>query len=180
MSHGRRAATRSSHAVAGLDQHEAQAVHATARIALHHVGREVLQLGEALEPRVTGADDDVSQQRAALVLIGDRLGLLEREHQAVAPGDGLRQRLEADGVLGEPGDRQRPRHRSERDDELVVEELLVVAGSGADEDDLAPQVGAGDAAQAQLRALELLAQRHDHVTRLERAPRRPAAAACRA
>ena len=41
----------------------------------------------------------------------------------VAQRGRVRQRLEADPVLGEPGDRQRARDRSERDDQLVVGEL---------------------------------------------------------
>ena len=45
------------HAVLRLDEHEAHAVEPRPRVALDHVGGEVLQLGEPLEPRVAGADE---------------------------------------------------------------------------------------------------------------------------
>ena len=59
--------------VAGLHEHEAHALQPAARIELEHVGREVLQLGQALHPRVAGADEDVGEQRVAGLVVVDRL-----------------------------------------------------------------------------------------------------------
>ena len=47
------------------------------RVALDHVGGEVLQLGEALQPGVAAADEDEREQRAARRLVVLDLGLLE-------------------------------------------------------------------------------------------------------
>jgi hypothetical protein len=72
-------------------------------------------------------------------------------------------------VLLQAGHRHRPRHRAERDDQLVVLELAFVALRGRDEHLLAVGVGAGDAPEQQIGPLHVLAQGHDHVPRLERA-----------
>ena len=72
-------------------------------------------------------------------------------------------------MLGEAGDRQRAAGRAERDDELVVGQLVDAALAGMRGDDAALGVDPGDVAEAELGALELLAQRDDDVARLERA-----------
>ena len=102
-------------AVARLDEDPAHALLAAARVQLDHVGREVLQLGEALEPGVARADEDVVQPLRALLRVLERLGRLERREQVVAQRDRVGQRLEADRVLGEAGHGQRPRDRAERE-----------------------------------------------------------------
>ena len=66
------------HPVPRLDQHDpARAVEAAARVALDHVGHVVLQLGDALEPGVAGADEHEGQVLAALPRSSQRLGDLE-------------------------------------------------------------------------------------------------------
>jgi hypothetical protein len=117
----------------------------------------------------------------ARLVVLDRLGVLERLHEPVAQRDRLRQRLEADRVLREPGDRQRARGRAERDDELVVVRVSL-APSG---ERIVTSRSRGSAPstlrELEVACLQLLAQRHDDVARLQRArPPRPAAAACRA
>ena len=112
----------------------------------------------------------MSSARALPVVLD--LGLLEPLITPVAQRDRLRQRLEAERVLGEPGDRQRARGRAERDDQLVVGQLLVAAADVRTATTRALRVGAGDLAEVQLGVVQLLAQRDDDVARLER----PAAA----
>ena len=103
-----------------LDQDPARAVDPAARIAVDHVGDHVLQLGDPLDARVARADEHERQVLAPLLRVVDRLGDLQVQQRAVAQRDRLGQRLEADRVLGEPGDGQRARHRAEREHELVV------------------------------------------------------------
>ena len=91
------------HALARLDEDEAQALDARARIEVDDVGGEVLQLGQALEPGVAGADEHVGQQRASRRLVLDRLGALERLQDLVAQRDRVGERLEAHRVLPEAG-----------------------------------------------------------------------------
>ena len=103
------------------------------------------------------------------------------QQRAVAHRDRVRQRLEAEAVLREAGHGQHARDRPERDDQLVVVEGLVAAVHGDDAELVAGRVGARHAAEPDVRPLELLAQRHHHVARLQRAGRGArAAAACRA
>ena len=53
-------------------------MHRAARVEVEHVGGEVLQLGDALQARVAGADEDEGQQRGARLVVLDGLGGLER------------------------------------------------------------------------------------------------------
>ena len=87
----------------------------------------------------------------------------------VAQPDRVGEALEADRVLVEPGNRQRAADRAEREQQLVVVELLGVALVGGQLDRVAGRVVAGDRAEAQVGALEDVAQRRDDVARLERA-----------
>ena len=108
------------HALGRLDEDPAHAGDLAARVEVHDVGGEVLQLGEPLEARVAGADEDVGEVLAARVAVLERLGDLERADDVVAQRDRLGQRLQRHAVLGEAGDRQRAADGAERDDELVV------------------------------------------------------------
>jgi hypothetical protein len=114
--------------VAGLDQQPAHALHPAAGVEVDDVGGEVLQLGQALDAGVAAAHEHVGQELLALARVVDRLGHLERAQHVVAQRDGLGQRLEPDRVLGQAGDRQRPRP-AQRDDQVVVLDALVVASS---------------------------------------------------
>ena len=76
-------------------------------------------------------------------------------------------------MLAEPRDGRGSRHRSEREDQLVVLELLVTAVRARHANGPARGIGAGEPRQHHMRARELLAQRDHDVARLER-PRRGA------
>ena len=107
------------HPAGRLDQYPAHPVQAGARVALHRVGGEVLQLGERLEAGVAAADEDVGEQLVAARRILARVGGLQRLDHVVAQPDRVGEALEADRVLGEPRHRQHPRDRAEREQELV-------------------------------------------------------------
>ena len=160
-------------AVGRLDQDPAHPVQAGARVALDRVGGEVLQLGERLEAGVAAADEDVGEQLVAAGRVVGRVGRLERLDHVVAQPDRVGEALEADRVLGEAGHRQHPRDRAEREQQLVVGQLARSRPRGC----AARPCGrrgswADDRAQPQVGALEDLAQRRDHVPRLQRPRRR--------
>ena len=100
---------------------------AGARVALHRVGGEVLQLGQRLEAGVAAADEDVGEQLVAAGRVLGRVRRLQRLDHVVAQPDRVGEALEADRVLGEPGHRQHPRDRAEREQQLVVGQLLDLA-----------------------------------------------------
>jgi len=129
-----------------LDEDPADSSHAAARIEVEQVGDEVLQLGDALQPRVAGPDEDVGQILAARVAVLERLGRLERAQDVVAQRDRFGERLEADAVLGETGHRQRAADRADGDDQVVVDELLGLAVQRLDLEAVSLRRGTRDAA----------------------------------
>ena len=72
----------------------------------------------------------------------------------------------------EAGNRQRPRYRAEREQQLVVAQLLGIALVRAQLYRSRSGVMAGDRPQPQVGAVEDVAQRRDDVTRLKRPRRR--------
>ena len=98
--------------------------------------------------------------------------LLERLDQVVAQPDRVGEALEADRVAVEAGDRQRARDRADRNQELVVAQGLDLALVRPQGDRSGRRVVARDRPEAQVGALEDVAQRRDHVPGLERAGRR--------
>ena len=75
------------HPVGRLDQDPAHPVQAGARVALHRVGGEVLELGQRLEAGVAAADEDVGEQLVAAGRVLGRVGVLERLDHVVAQVD---------------------------------------------------------------------------------------------
>ena len=80
------------HPVGRLDQDPAHPVQAGARVALHRVGGEVLQLGERLEAGVAAADEDVGEQLVAPRRVLGRVGRLQRLDHVVAQPDRVGER----------------------------------------------------------------------------------------
>ena len=154
-----------------LDQDPAHALQAGARVAVHRVDGEVLKLGQRLEARVAASDEDVGEELLAAHRVVGRVCLLERLDHVVSQPDRVGEALEADRVLVETGDRQRARDRADGNDELVVAQLLDLAVVGVELDRARRRIVAGDRAEAQVGALEDVAQRRDHVARLERSRR---------
>ena len=143
-----------------------------ARVALDRVGGEVLQLGERLEARVAAADEDVGQKLLAPRRVLGGVRALERLDHVVAQPDRVGQALEPDRVLVEAGNGQRARDRADGDEELVVADLLVLALVRRERQRAGLGVVGGDRAEAQVRALQDVAQRRDDVARLQRPGRR--------
>ena len=157
------------HPVHRLDQDPAHPVEARTRIAVHRVGREVLELGERLEARVAAADEDVGEELLAPGGILAGVGHLEGLDDVVAEPDRVREPLEADRVLVEAGHGDRARDGADREHQLVVAELLGLAVVAAQLDGAGGGVVRVDRSEPQVRAAEDLAQRGDDVAGLEQA-----------
>ena len=108
--------------MASISTHRA-ALAAELGVSLQRGAAEVLQLRERLHAGVTAADDDEREQRAPPRGVGGLGGGLEPRQDVVAEVDGLVDRLEADGVLGESRHREHAAHRARRQDEHVVVEV---------------------------------------------------------
>ena len=100
-----------------------------------------------------------------------RVGELEALDHVVAQPDRVREALEADRVLTQAGNRQHPGHGAVRDDQTVVAELVLGPSWSRMVTVRARRIAADRGPQPELRLLEDVAKRRDHVPRLER-PRR--------
>ncbi len=152
--------------VLGLDDHPVHALQPRPWIALDRVDREVLELGECFEARVAGADEDEGQQFAAAYRVVGGIGGLELLDHLVTEPDRVGEALEADRAL-EAGHRQQPRDRAQCEHELVVANHLGVAVVLGQLDCTSRRIVRGDRAQPEICALEHVAQRRDHVARLQ-------------
>lgn len=159
--------------LARLDQHPAHPLCAAARIELDRLCGEVLKLGEPLEPRIAGADEDETKILGALGRIVERLGDVQAVQHLVAKRGGVGQRLEPNRVFRETGDRQRARDRSKRYEQVVIAKLDRLPVTPVHLDYPPSEIGAGDAPDDQRGAPQLRAQRNHHVARIERRPRNP-------
>ena len=126
--------------------------------------RHVVQLGERLDSRVSGADEDEAEL-GGVVRVDRRA--LELQQNAVAERDRVGEILEADPVLDQPGHREGARRGSERDDETLVADLEL-ARERLHRDGSAAAIVARHPTEDELRVRAHLAQRNDDVTRLER------------
>ena len=160
------------HPVRGLDQDPAHAVQAGARVTLDRIGGEVLKLGERLQPRVAAAHEDVGEERLAAGRVLGGVRPLERLDHVVPEPDRVGQALEADRMLVETRNGQRPRDRSDGDEELVVADLLVLALMVRERQRPSFGIVGGDRTEAEVRAPQDVAQRRDDVPRLQHAGRR--------
>ncbi len=155
-----------------FEDHEAQHRRAEPRIVAQGIHRRGMQLGGGLGARVAAADEDEGQQPAPQRVVRRRVGDLQVAEQPVAQLDGLGQCLEPQGVLGESGNaRRHPRRAAEGEDQVVEGEHAGIAVGGADRHGALGHVDADHAGDDDARPLERGAQRHDEVTRLERAGR---------
>ena len=72
--------------------------------APHRVVREVVQLRQRLDARVSGADEDEAEVALGLLRVQPCRGRLERAQETVAEGDRVGDVLEAAPVLRQAGD----------------------------------------------------------------------------
>ena len=90
----------------GLDEVEVRVVEGQLRVELEQRARERAQLGEHLDAGEAAADDHEREQSVALGAGRQVRRLVEVGEHAVADGDGLFDRLQADGVVGDARDRE--------------------------------------------------------------------------
>jgi hypothetical protein len=142
----------------------ADVVVVTARVTSH-----VLQLGECLDARVAGADEDEGEGGVADGGVAGGGGDVELFEDVVAQADGLFDGLEADAVLGEAGDGEGAGDGAGGEDEVVVVEVeglgvrFLAAGEGAYGDGAAFGVGGDGLAGEEAAAVEDAAEGDDDV-----------------
>ncbi len=103
-----------------VDEHPARARALELRVVAQRVADEVRELGERLDSRVARSDEDEREVRLGALAVVLGRGRFEPAQHVVAELDRVREVLEAEPVLGEPGDRQRARERAQREDGLLV------------------------------------------------------------
>ena len=151
-----------------VDEHPAQSRALELRVVAQRVADEVGELGERLDARVARSDEDEREVRLGALAVVLGRGRLEPAQHVVAEVDRVGEVLEAEPVLGETGDRQRPRERAEREDgPLVVDGERL--RTGLDRGDALLRVERREPAEEQLGVRAHHPQRHDDVARLERA-----------
>ena len=85
-----------------LDEVEVRVLEAQLRVLAHERRRQRAELGEDLDARETAADHDDGEQTVARRAGREGGRLVEVRHDLVADRDGLFDRLETDGVVGDP------------------------------------------------------------------------------
>ena len=142
-------------------------------VVLDRVPRHVLQLGERLDARVAAAHEGEGQRAGAHRRVVGGAGGVQPGEDVVAQVDRLADGLEADAVLGEAGDRQRPGDRAGGHHQDVVGRARTASPRPAR---CAPACSACvspvTAPVITRQRLQRRAQRHHHVPRLHRAGRR--------
>jgi hypothetical protein len=154
-----------------VHEHPVLARLAERRVVAERVAYEVGQLGERLDARVPGADEDERELALAVRLVRRGRRGFEAAQDVVAEIDRVGERLEAAAVVGQAGDRQRPRDGAERDHEVGVAQVDE-ALAGLDLDALPLRVVRDRAAEDEVGVRAHHPERDDDVPRLEGARRR--------
>ena len=142
------------------------------RVVAQRVAGHVLHLGQRLDAGVAAADEDEGQRPAADLRVGRGGRHVEPVQHVVAQVDGLTDGLEADAVLAQAGDRQRPGDRAGGDDDVVVRDLPGRAADRLHDRGLAGVVDPGHRAGDDLALAQLPPQRHHGVPGRDVAGRR--------
>ena len=103
-----------------VDEHPARARALELRVVAERVADEIRKLGERLDSRVTRSDEDEREVRLCSLAVVFGRGRFEPLQHVVAEIDRVCDVLEAEPMLGEPGDRQRAGERAQREDGLLV------------------------------------------------------------
>ncbi len=149
--------------VGDVDQQEAHVFALDVLVVLGGVAGHVLDLADGLRTREATADEDEGQRLAADILVGRRVGLVQLLQNVVAQADGLLHALHTDAVLGQAGDREGARDRTQRDDQVVEGQLVRLTDQRGDGGDLAVLIDGGDPAGEDLRLGQDAPQRDDDV-----------------
>ena len=99
-----------------VDEHPARARALELRVVAQRVADEIRKLGERLDSRVTRSDEDEREVRLCALAVVFGRGRFEPLQHVVAEIDRVCDVLEAEPMLGEPGDRQRAGERAQRED----------------------------------------------------------------
>ena len=111
-------------ACAGLEQQEPNLVASEPRIEAQHVIGECRQLAQQLDTDQAAADHDDGEAAATGRRLRRGVGSLELFDQVISKHQRVRHRLERESVR-RAGDQLLVRGRAERDDEMVVRQLVV-------------------------------------------------------
>ena len=139
-------------------------------VVAERVLNQVGKLRQRFHSRVAGPDEDEGQLPAAVALGVGGCGDLQPRQHVVPQTDRVAQRLEAERVLGEAGNRKSPDDRSQRDDQIGVphpEQAILGLDLGA----LPLGVVRDDSTEDEIGVRAHHSQRDDDVPRLE-GPRR--------
>ena len=150
-----------------LDQVEVRVLEAQLRVVLQQRGCQGAHLGEHLDAGEAATDDHDGQQSVALGTGGQVRRTVEVRQDAVADRDGLFDRLQPDGVVGDAGDRERARDGTGGHDDLVVALLPRLADLRRDGRGAVGVVDARDLRRDHARLLQVTTQPHDRVARLD-------------
>ncbi len=153
-----------------VDEHPVLRGLAELRVVAHRAANEVGHLGERLDARVAGSDEDEGEVAADLVGVGLGRRQVEAVQHVVAQRDRVGEVLEPEPVVGEARDRERPCDRARGDDQALVADLLV-PGVGRDGERARLGVEDGGRAEDQLGVRAHHPQRDDDMARLERSRR---------
>ena len=156
--------------VAGLGEHPAHPLQATAGVQLDRLGGEVLQLGEPLDAGVSGPDEHEAE------VLGAQSGSSSDSAMSRQLSTWLRSAVASDSDFSPIACSARPGIGSVRETEPSATTGGRSAGRAARRRSAAPPsvaalgVGAGHTSDHEVGAAQLRAQRDDHVARVERAP----------
>jgi hypothetical protein len=137
-------------------------------VVLEESRRERTKFGESFNSRESTANNGDGKKAVAFLAGGQVCSLGEVVDEAVTNGDCFFDRLHADCFVGNARNRERTRDRTSREDDLVVLGGVRLAGRRLDGRGLLLVVDGDDLALNDVRLLEVAAQRHNDVARLNR------------
>ncbi len=109
-----------------LDEDPAEIPDGEVRIPLHGISRQALDFRQGFNAGVSSSDEREREEFAATPRIPNTLGRVDLVEHPIAKPDGIGQRLEADGVFDEPGDREDRRYRARRQQRYLERDLVTV------------------------------------------------------
>jgi hypothetical protein len=155
-----------------LDQHPAQPGRLQRRVEPHRLISQALQLGQRLDPGEPAAYDDERERGRGDGRIAGRRRHRELAEHVVAQMHRLGNGLEPGTVVGQPLDRQHPRHRPGRHHQHVILQHPLRAVRRREHRQAAAVINAEDRPGQQPCVPQHPWQRRDHVPRLDRSPGR--------
>ena len=153
-----------------VDEHPALRRRSETGVVAQRVPHEVGELGECLDARIAGADEDEREMAGLLLLRGCRVRGLELPEHMVAKRDRVGEVAKAVPVLGQTGNGQDARDRAEREYQVLVADLDGAVDC-VDGRHLASRVEGSHAPDHELGVTAHHPKRNDDMARLERSGR---------